>query len=309
MADSSPPVFGGFWTPPGTPDKGKSAPAPQDYQAINQQQIGANRPNQSTPFGSSQWAKDANGNWQQSVQFGGPLAGAFQNLGGQFASATANPLDFSSAPELQYGEEARKAATDASYNQITSRLDPMWGQREDAERTRLINQGLDPTSEAFQGSMNDFNRQRTDAYQTGMNNSIGLGLNAAGQMFDQSARAQQMAKADILRKRTQPLQELGTMQGLLQMPPFNPATGMVEAARTKDAAEMQRYEAEQGGLNDLLSGALSLGGALLGGAAGGPMGASMGGSAGGALGKLAGKGKGSSGPADYIPDVSEPIPM
>lgn len=281
--------------------KGKNSAPPQDYQAINQKQIQANRPNQSTPFGSSTWQQDANGNWTQNVQFGGPLAGAFQNISSQMASATANPLDFSGAPQLQYGEEARKAATDAAYNQEVSRLDPMWQQREDAERQRLINQGLDPDSEAFKGSMGDLGRQRNDAYQGAINNSIGLGLNAANQMFNQSSMAHQMAVSDALRQRNQPLAELGAMQGLLDMPSFNPATGMVESARLHDQALEDQREKSQAGFNDALGGILSLGGTLLGGPAGG--------AAGGLLGKLAGKGKGSSGPSDYAPDISEPVPL
>jgi hypothetical protein len=271
--------------------KGKGGPAPQDYQAINQEQIAANRPNQSTPYGSSSWHKDANGNWTQTTEFNGQLGDAFKNLSGQFASATSSPLDFSGAPALQYGEDARKAATDASYRQETSRLDPMWSQREGAERQRLIGQGLDPDSEAYKNSMGDFGRQRNDAYQGAINNSIGLGQSAAGQMFDQSAMAHQMGIADILRKRNQPLQELGQMQGMLQMPGFNQATGGVEAARLKDAAEHQRSQDQQGGMNDMLSGLLSLGGTLIGGPAGG--------AAGGLASKLLGKGKGSGGPAEY----------
>jgi hypothetical protein len=240
---------------------GKGAPPAQDYTAIADKQIAANRPNQSTPFGSSTWTQNPDGTWSQNVQFGGPLAGAFQNIGNQFASATSSPLDFSSAPALQYGEDARKAAVDAAFGQASSRLDPMWQAREDAARTRLINQGLDPSSEAFRTEMDTMGRQRNDAYTSALNMAIGRGAEDAGQMFNQSATARQMAVAEMLRKRSQPLAELAQMQGFLQQPTFNPATGMVEAARAEDAYALENKKLENEGWSDLFGG---LTGGLLG---------------------------------------------
>jgi hypothetical protein len=246
---------------------GKNAPPAQDYTGIADKQVGANRPNQSTPYGSSSWTQGPDGQWNQSVQFGGPLAGAFQNVGNQFASATSSPLDFGSAPALQYGEDARKAAVDAAYGQATSRLDPQWQAREGEARTRLINQGLDPSSEAFRTEMDALGRQRNDAYGGAMNMAIGRGAEDAGQMFNQSATARQMEIANILRKRAQPMAEMGAMQGMLQMPTFNPATGMVESARAEDQAAMEgkQYEDKRwadlfGGLTKGIDGFMDMGG-------------------------------------------------
>jgi hypothetical protein len=250
---------------PGQAPWDKSAPPAQDYTAIADKQIQANRPNQSTPYGSSSWKQNPDGTWSQDVQFGGPLAGAFQNVGNQFASATSSPLDFGSVPALQYGEDARKAAVDSAYTQATSRLDPQWQAREDAARTRLINQGLDPSSEAFRTEMGALGRERNDAYGGAMSMAIGRGAEDAGQMFNQSATARQMEIANILRKRAQPLAELGAMQGFLQQPSFNPATGMVEAARAEDQYVMEgkKYEDERwsdlfGGITGGLGGFLKL---------------------------------------------------
>lgn len=49
------------------------------------------------------------------------------------------------------------------------RLDPTWNHREEGMRTRLLNQGLDPTSEASQNAMGQFGRDRNDAYASAIN--------------------------------------------------------------------------------------------------------------------------------------------
>lgn len=221
--------------------KGKNASAPQDYMGASAAQTKANRPNQTNPFGTtSNWTQGPDGQWTQSSQFSGGLGQANDNLQGQLASATATPFDPSQAPAIQYGEDARKAATDASYNQITSRLDPMWNQREDAERTRLINQGLDPQSEAYRASMDDFSRGRNDAYQGGINSSIGLGLNAADQMFNQSMGAHNTSIADMVRGKTLPLQMLQGLGQFSGQSGFNSDQGL-QASGMQGAQDWQRY--------------------------------------------------------------------
>lgn len=225
----------------------KNQAPPQDYTGLAEQQNRANRPNQSTPFGSSSWTQGPDGSWQQNVQFGGPLAGAFGNVQNQLASATANPLDFSGAPALQYGEEARKAAVDSAYGQATSRLDPRFNQEQDRLRQQLANQGLDMTSEAARTAMDDFGRTKNDAYTSAMNMAIGRGAQDAGQMFNQSLGARGQGISEIMAMRNQPFLEAGRMQDFLQMPSFNPATGMVQAAGMEDEfnRDNSRYENQQ----------------------------------------------------------------
>ena len=85
-------------------------------------------------------------------------------------------------------------AGDALYQQATSRLDPMFQQREQALDIRLRNQGLQPGDEAYDNAMGNFNRDRTDAYnQAQLSSTLAsgqeaqrmLGMDAAtrGQMF------------------------------------------------------------------------------------------------------------------------------
>ncbi len=126
----------------------------------------------------------------------------------------ANPIDWGGMPKLDYGTGARDQAINASYGQATSRLDPMWRQREEASRTQLLNQGLDPSSEAYGNQMGELGRQRNDAYSSAMNSAIGQGAQAGQAVFDQSARARNQMISEALRKRGMPLDELERLQRL-----------------------------------------------------------------------------------------------
>ena len=82
-------------------------------------------------------------------------------------------LDTSNMPELiGINNGTRQRAEDAIYGRRSSRLDPMWGDRENAMKTELYNKGLREGDEAFSRAMRDFNFNRTDAYETAMNEAI-----------------------------------------------------------------------------------------------------------------------------------------
>lgn len=253
-AGQPPPLIGGFFPGWEGAGGGKNAPPPQDYRAANAAQTRANRPDQTNAFGtSSSWVMGPDGQLRQVNSFGGGLGAANTNLQNQLAQATSSPLDFSGAPALQFGEDARKAATDASYGQLTSRLDPMWASREEAERVRLANQGLDPGSQAFATAMDDFNRGRNDAYQGALNSSIGLGLNAADQMFNQSNVARQSSIADMIRGKTLPLQMLQGLGQFTGQSGFGADQGL-QAAGMQGAQDLQRYQMQQENSNDFIGG-------------------------------------------------------
>lgn len=193
----------------------KNAPPPPNYQSTantqHQQsvndtnsQTGANRPDQSTPFASSGWTKGPDGQWHQSVGFGGPMAGAARTLQNQFAQGLNSPL--------QTGDQARNQAISAMYGQATSRLNPEWSQRAEQLNSQLANQGLDPNSQAYRTAQQQFGQQRNDAYNSALNSAIGNGNQAQALTFAQNLEA-----------RREPLQELGGLQGFLNMPGFNAA--------------------------------------------------------------------------------------
>lgn len=239
----------------------KNMPPPQDYQSASDAQTKANRPDQTNPFGTtSQWTQGPDGKWTQSNAFGGGLGTANQNFQDQLAAGSSTPLDFGSLPGLDYGQEAFDKASNAAYGQETSRLDPMWGQREEAERARLANQGLDPGSEAFTVAMGDFNRGRNDAYQSALNSSIGLGQSAAGQMFNQSSAARNQRLAEMLMGKKLPLQMLQGMSQFAGQSGFGQDQGL-QAAGMQGAQDWMRYLQRQQEGSDLGGGIGSLIGA------------------------------------------------
>jgi hypothetical protein len=174
---------------------------------------------------SVNWQQGPDGQWTQQQSFGGPLGGLSQSLQGQAAQSMGSPLNFSqfgAMPQAFNAQgamgsqqmpgnaagvggpnlgalnpgvdprtgmpdptQARQQAIDAAFGQASSRLDPMWSQREEAMRTQLLNQGLDPTSEAYRNQMSEMGRQRNDAYQGALNSAIMQGTEAGNALFRQ----------------------------------------------------------------------------------------------------------------------------
>jgi hypothetical protein len=190
-----------------SPSGGGYSPVAQQYGADTQawdRTTAANRPSIATPYGGQSWSKDANGNWQLSQGFSGPLAGANDSLGSQYAEMLRQPM--------ADGQQARDQAIGAAYGQATSRLDPQWDKRQEALRTQLLNQGLDPSSEAGRESMHESDLSRNDAYTSAMNSAIGQGQ-AAGDSVFRNNLASRMAMP----------QQMQMMQDLLKPPGFNAA--------------------------------------------------------------------------------------
>lgn len=172
-----------------------------------------NRPNQQNAFGStSNWTTGPDGRPIQTQSFGGPMGQMAGNLQGQAMQATKNPFNtgapFSFGRGAEVGQfspggpfsfqnlqdpgslidpsEARKQAFDSAYGQATSRLDPQWQQRESQMETKLLNQGLDPNSEAYKNAMSQLGQQRNDAYTSAQNSAIDQSTAAGNALFNQS---------------------------------------------------------------------------------------------------------------------------
>lgn len=202
------------------------------------EQTQANRPNQQTPFGQSQWVQNPDGSWSQSVGFSDPLNQLGGSLANQAASFMQTPMDWSQFGAIDDGSAARQQAIDAAYAQATSRLDPQWAQREEASRTQLLNQGLDPESQAYKNAKQQEGFQRNDAYGSAMNAAIGQGREAGESVFRQNMMKRQQAIAEALQRRGMPMSEIQQMMGMLQMPGFTGA-GQAQAPNYLAAAGMQ----------------------------------------------------------------------
>ena len=78
-----------------------------------------------------------------------------------------------------------KGYTDAAYAQSQRTLDPQWQQNSAAFQQRMLGQGLQPGSQAYDNAMRDFSASQNDAYASARNNAMQQGLNAQGQAFNQ----------------------------------------------------------------------------------------------------------------------------
>jgi hypothetical protein len=235
----------------------------KDLQRASTAQIHANRPNQATPWATQSWQEgtDGKGNpvWTQSTQLNGGLGDASKSLMEQYGQNMAQPFSFSQFGQLQDGGSARDQAINAAYGQATSRLDPMWNKREDMMRTRLLNQGLDPSSQAYRDEMSQMGLQRNDAYSSAMNGAIAQGTDAGHTMFGDNLMARQQSIAEALRQRGMPMEDLQKLQGFLAMPGFNADNTTYGAA--SDAAglnqastmEYNRLAAQKRAQNDALA--------------------------------------------------------
>jgi hypothetical protein len=231
--------------------KGGDAPTAPDFnaavenQAISSkqavgQQTQANRPDQSNAFGATSTWEQGPGGWTQNSSFGGPLGSAVTGLEGQAAANAGQPA--------MTGEDARTQAINGAYGQATSRLDPQWSQNQEQLQTQLANQGLDPSSEAYQNAMGNFSRSQNDAYTSAMNSAIGQGTAAQATTFGENQAAQM-----------QPYQQLGAIQGLGQQQ-ATPYAGQAQATQYLPAAmaayqgALQTYGIQQQGKNSSMSG-------------------------------------------------------
>lgn len=213
---------------------GKSAGKAPDYQGAAQQQADssasnvnaqtmANRPDVMGPFAQQQWTQGPNGQWTLNAGLSGGLGSAAGSLGNQLADATSsgpNPMLFN---PVAGGDAARNQAIDSAYGQAASRLNPQWQQRSESMEAQLANQGLNPNSQAYRNSMQQFGQQRNDAYGSALNAAIGQGTEAGNQVFQNNAMSHQMAIADALTQRSAPLQQLGMLHGLTATPQFSQA--------------------------------------------------------------------------------------
>jgi len=221
--------------------KSKPPPAP-DYSALATQQADlnktaaaeqtvANRPNQNTAFGSSNWTKGADGQWTQNQtlnpedqalldkhrQFQGQEQDIASGLLGKAGQTLGQPLDTSGLPELQDMDLSGMNKLDPGFGAVESVRDAMMGrmapqrqQAREAEITRLKNQGIPENSEAMQRAMKRLDEGDTDANQQAL---LG-GMGAYGDIFnrglagnDQTLRSQQMQAALRGTQRQQGLSE------------------------------------------------------------------------------------------------------
>lgn len=238
---------------------GKQAPKGPDYNAVAAKQTEANRPNVQTGNASQTWGVGPDGRPMMKTQLTPMLGYAEEALRNQAYQGLANPLDWGQFGELGNGDAARDQAVTAAYNQATSRLNPQWDQRESQTRTQLANQGLDPNSQAARAQMQQLGQQRNDAYGSAMNSAIAQGQSAGDSVFRNNLMQRQQMVSEALRRRGQPLEELGAMQRFYQMPGYNQTSDILQGAQLQDNSNWRRLLFEMQQNKDIAEGIGQLG--------------------------------------------------
>ena len=96
------------------------------------------------------------------------------------------PADMTQFQDLEYDPtNIRNQAQDAAMSYAQSRLDPRFEQEREALDVRLRNQGLRPGDQAYEAQMDQYGREKNDAYNTAAWTSWGEGRQEAGQLWDQ----------------------------------------------------------------------------------------------------------------------------
>lgn len=181
-------------------------------------------------------------------QIGGQLLGYGGDLLTRVQQSTADPFDWSTLPPAaSLDENARKAVSDSLYGRATSRLDPSWTQDATRLETKLENQGIGRGSEAYSKAMDDFGRQRTDAYEQARMGADAQAVSEQGRLFGMSSTARQNALSERLTERGLPLQELQALLGAapaIATPQFAqaPTAGIAPADIT--GATAMRYQGD-----------------------------------------------------------------
>jgi len=161
---------------------------------------------------------------------------------------------------------------------IMARLNPTLNQREEADRTRLYNQGVRPGTEAWDNEMRNFNNSRNDAYSQAALHGIGL---------DTQARQNSLAEQAL------PMNAINSYLSGSSVP--NPGFGnfaqqanaqapdLMGAAQANYGNQLSSYNASQAQGGNMLGGLMGLAGTVFGGPMGGARGAALGGGLGGGM--------------------------
>lgn len=196
-------------------------------QNVNQQ-TGANRADQTNPFGSSAWTQDPNtGKWTQNVSLAGAQGDALtaqQNLQagrseaasgllGQATDALGQPIDTSQFHGMyNFGTpgQVNQQAQDA----VMGQLQPIIDQKSKALDSQLANQGITPGSEAYQNAHDqlarDTNNMELQGVQAGFqqgntdfSNNIALGN------YQQNQNNSSLSQQETIR--SQPLNDINAL--------------------------------------------------------------------------------------------------
>lgn len=181
---------------------------------------------------------------QQSLgQTGQMYAGGLANLGQQYMQRAGQ------------GIESSGDALNRAYDMATSFSAPRMERERAQMNTQLVNQGLDPSSEAYRNRMMDVSEQQSNAQNT-------LAAQLQGQMFNQGLAGRQQSMNEL--NPGMQFANNALSPGYVNAPNVN--VGNVDIgglAAANQAGQWQNYNAQMAQRNAMLGGLAGIGGSLL----------------------------------------------
>lgn len=175
---------GGMFTPPpikatpAVPPAPVQPPASQPAQPAPQQSFDATAANPMAPMSTYQPQQKqgsyAAPTFQGSAQFeaGSYNAPTISTPAYQAGNTQAQQVSANPASAGQFDVSAFRPFADAVYSEATRQLDPQFQSQENAFRQRMVNQGIQEGTPAFDAALANFERSRNDAYSQARNQSL-----------------------------------------------------------------------------------------------------------------------------------------
>lgn len=198
----------------------------------------ANRVNQYTPYGNQTYTDLGGDRWRQDTSLtpmgqqlldqqnrtSAGLAGLQDSATGRVGDMAGSAIPQAYSPNGQQpgvyspngqtpGVYDPNQSTNNATQLIMNRQQPMLDHDQEALRTQLANQGLDPSSEAYKRSMDQFGRQKNDAYSQASLQGISLGQGQQAQTYGQQIGNQQLGQGQQAQTHAQELSNQQLAQG------------------------------------------------------------------------------------------------
>lgn len=130
----------------------------------------------------------------------------------QSGNTQAGQVGAQNASAGQFDVSAFRPFADAVYSEATRQLDPQFQSQEAAFRQRMVNQGIQEGTGAFDTAYANFERSRNDAYGSARNQALAQALGAQNQFFGQNLANSQMGLQASMANASNGLQAAGLNQ-------------------------------------------------------------------------------------------------
>lgn len=170
----------------------------------------------------------------------------------QAGNTQAQQVNATPATAGQFDVNAFRPFADAVYSEATRQLDPQFQSQENAFRQRMVNQGIQEGTSAFDTALANFERSRNDAYSQARNQSLAQALGAQNQFFGQNLANSQMGLQAGLANASNALQAAGLNQADRQFGASQGLQGQLANAQMQmQAQQLGQADRQFGAQNQL----------------------------------------------------------